>query len=298
MSVIEPEAQLAGLLGFSNDVGGAGFIPSAGAEPVYASKLAGGSASGAPPVFDACGKNFAMDVQVPVYAVNGDWEFPEGCDAAGGGYLSGTDTLTVRFAGVDEAEPQKGRVQVMARRLQADKTALFMYGAAPYTVKEGMDEVRNYFVKTYYVSPDSDGRPGLPSLRVKQLISKDGEGTWDDQEVVRGVEDLQVELGVDPGADKDLDGNIDLDPDSGVAIHINGDVSRYVTPGDAVLDSGQVAAVRLWIRVRAEEPEAGFSDRRTYKYASVDKFTPADGYRRVLISRTIFVRNTRSFPSS
>jgi hypothetical protein len=50
--------------------------------------------------------------------------------------------------------------------------------------------------------------------------------------------------------------------------------------------------------VRAEELETGFSDRRPYDYASVDDFTPADGYRRVLISRTIFVRNSRTFPSS
>jgi type IV pilus assembly protein PilW len=298
MSVIEPEAQLAGLLGYSNDVGGAGFIMSAGAEPVYASKLAAGALSGAPAVFDQCGKNFTMDVQVPVYAVNGEWKFPDGCDAGGGGHVAGTDTLTLRFAGVEKAEPKAGRVQVMARRLQTDKTALFMTGAAPYTVTDGMDEVRDYYVKTYYVSPDSDGRPGLPSLRVKQLVSKEGEGTWDDQEVVRGVEDMQIELGVDPGADKNLDGAIDLDPNSGIAIYTNGDVSRYVAPGDTVLTTGQVVAVRLWLRVRAEELEAGFRDRRVYDYSSVDDFVPADGYRRVLISRTIFVRNTRSFPTS
>jgi hypothetical protein len=104
-------------------------------------------------------------------------------------------------------------------------------------------------------------------------------------------------VGVDPGQDKNMDGVIDVDPDSGISIYTNGDVSRYVTPGDAVLKTGQVVAVRLWIRVRAEELETGFSDRRPYKYASVN-FTPADGYRRVLITRTIFVRNTRTFPSS
>ena len=53
-----------------------------------------------------------------------------------------------------------------------------------------------------------------------------------------------------------FDGVIDVN-ESGMAIYVNGDVARYVTPGDAVLTSGQVVAVRIWIRVRAEEPEAG-----------------------------------------
>jgi len=296
MSVLEPEAQLAGLLGYSNNVVGAGFITSAGAEPVYAKDLLLGKSSGAPAVFDYCGANFTMNVMTPIYAENGTWTI--GCDSTGGGHIPKTDTLTLRFAGVTEAEPKKGRMQVMARRLQTDKIDLFMSGSPPHAIKEGVDEVRDYYVKTYYVAADSEGRPGLPSLRVKQLIAKDGDGVWDDQEVVRGVEDLQVELGVDPGQDKNFDGIIDVDPDSGVANFTNGDVSIYVPPGDAVLKAGQVAAVRLWIRVRAEELEPGFRDRRTYTYGSVNGFTPSDGYRRVLISRTIFVRNTRTFPSS
>jgi hypothetical protein len=63
------------------------------------------------------------------------------------------------------------------------------------------------------------------------------------------------------------------------------------------MTSGQVVAVRVWIRVRAQEPETGFVDGRTYTYGSTVDFKPKDGFRRVLMSRTIFLRNTRSFTS-
>jgi type IV pilus assembly protein PilW len=296
MAIIEPEAQIAGLLGYSNDLAGAGFDPGDGTDLIYSKDLTnGGRDTGVPAVFDECGKNFTMYLNAPVQAEDGDWKM--GCDAGGSGYLPGTDTLTLRFAGTEKVDAQAGRLQVMARRLKNDDVRLFVNGTAPFPVKEKMSEVRDFFVKTYYISPDSEGRPNLPSLRVKQIVAEDGEGVWEDQEVVRGVEDIQIELGVDPGRDVNLDGVIDVN-ESGMAISVNGDVGRYVTPGDAILASGQVVAVRIWIRVRAEEPEAGFIDRRVYNYASVDDFQPNDGFRRVLMSRTIFVRNTRSLPSS
>jgi hypothetical protein len=69
---------------------------------------------------------------------------------------------------------------------------------------------------------------------------------------------------------------------------------RYVPPDDALVQTGQVSAVRLWVRVRAEDPEPGFVDNHTYTYAGTT-FTPTatDHYRRVLMSRTIFLRNAR-----
>jgi hypothetical protein len=249
-------------------------------------------------VFNDCGNNQVMNVTLPIQAEDGAWKL--GCDAGdasgNGGYLPGTDTLTIRRSGVEKADPTAGRIQIASRRTKTDDTRLFANGVSPFAVIDKESEVRDFFMKTFYVSPDSDGRPFLPSLRLKQIIAKAGSGVWDDQEVVRGVEDLQVELGVDPGVDLDGDGIVDKNS-RGFAVGVNGDVARYVSPSDAILTSGQVVTVRIWIRVRAEEPEAGFIDNRSYKYAGVD-FQPKDGFRRVLMSRTIFVRNTRSLPSS
>jgi hypothetical protein len=110
--------------------------------------------------------------------------------------------------------------------------------------------------------------------------------------------DRLSELGVDPGEDRNGDDVPDDVANDGMPDYVNGQVANWVTPDDAIVAAGaQVVAVRIWVRVRAEEPEAGFVNRRTFKYASVD-FKPDDGYRRVLMSRTIYLRNSRAFPSS
>jgi hypothetical protein len=70
-----------------------------------------------------------------------------------------------------------------------------------------------------------------------------------------------------------------------------------VAPDNAYAKSGQVVSVRFWVRVRAEEPEQGYQDSRTYSYAGIN-FTPNDKYRRVLMSRTVFLRNSRAFNKS
>jgi len=54
--------------------------------------------------------------------------------------------------------------------------------------------------------------------------------------------------------------------------------------------------VRVWLLIRADDREPGFVDSRNYTYAGIN-YTPtgADaGYRRIVISRTIFLRNART----
>ena len=80
-----------------------------------------------------------------------------------------------------------------------------------------------------------------------------------------------------------------------------GSIDRYVNPNDPMIDPGnagfnpnvEVLAVRVWIRVRAERPENGFNDGTTYAYAgqSVGPFN--DGFRRLVVSKTIYLRNAR-----
>jgi hypothetical protein len=69
-----------------------------------------------------------------------------------------------------------------------------------------------------------------------------------------------------------------------------------VNPDFPDLDRVQVVSVRLWIRLRAEQPDPGFVDDRTYRYADVE-YTPAGderNFRRLLLSRTIALRNART----
>ena len=59
----------------------------------------------------------------------------------------------------------------------------------------------------------------------------------------------------------------------------------------------EILAVRIWFRVRAERPENGFRDTAAYTYAGNPPVGPFnDAFRRVVISKTIYLRNAR--PSS
>jgi hypothetical protein len=52
--------------------------------------------------------------------------------------------------------------------------------------------------------------------------------------------------------------------------------------------------VRLWLRVRADAPEVGFVDGRTYTYGDKEAVAidaAVQGFRRLLVSRTIRLRN-------
>ena len=94
-----------------------------------------------------------------------------------------------------------------------------------------------------------------------------------DEQVISGVEDLQFLIGVDQDGDRSVD--------------------FYVDPETALGAGDTVVALRLWLLVRAELPDFSFSDDRSYAYADRAAFVPADNFRRLLVSKTIQLRNTR-----
>lgn len=312
LSVVEPDIELAGYYGFTNSpdtlrlVNGAAPetvlatavalrqvpIPPAAAEPVPAPGLGAGAT--------ACGTNFAVDVLRPVQGSNDGFELGpnagDGCAAFGAGAVTGSDTLTLRRASIEPVDAEAGRIQILATRFSSQKSQLiFADGVATGTLDDDR-RVHDLLVRSYYVSQDSDEQPGRPSLRMKALSSAGGAPVFIDSEVLPGVEDLQVQFGIDTG---DYDGDGVIDP----AADINGDgipesdgrVTRYVNPDFPELDRLQVVSVRIWLRLRGERPEPEIDDQRTYRYADVE-YTPAGDerqFRRMLLQRTITLRNSR-----
>lgn len=296
MSVLEPEIQLAGLYGYTNNPGAVKMTVSG--VDYYAPDMRADKTTlpDLPASLSDCGPNFVVNLSATVEATDGDYPFPSECPAEGGGHFGESDTITVRRAALNDTGATGETLQLYTNRLFPMDQRLFIDATAPAAVEAGMREIRDVIVQTYYVATDAEGHPGVPALRIKQLIPSAGGPIWDDREIIRGVEDLQFEFGVDPGEDKDGDGEPDDASDDGMADLVNGNALRYVSPGDPLMASGQVVSVRVWIRVRAQEPEQGFVDDRTYVYGSTN-FKPDDNFRRVLMSRTIFLRNTRAFTS-
>jgi hypothetical protein len=262
----------------------------------------------------ACGVNFALDVLTPVQGANdvitrdpfGPGRDSSGCDAQSAPQ-PGTDTLTIRRADTQPSTPQAGQIQLYTSQLTSRTSQLlFADGIAPGPVDTagqvpGLNQVHNLIVRMYYVAQDSDGRPGVPSLRMKSLCHEpacvSGGVAFPDKEVLPGVEDLQVQFGIDTG-DYNNDGVIDpgIDPNRNGVPQTDGRATRYVNPDFPTLSRYQVVAVRVWVRVRADQPEVGFVDNKPYQYADVS-YTPqgADrNYRRVVMSRTVTLRNART----
>ena len=66
-----------------------------------------------------------------------------------------------------------------------------------------------------------------------------------------------------------------------------------------IVDPQQIVSARVWVRVRSEVPEIGFADDAVFVYADQNFSAAATGtadddpYRRVLMSKTIELRNRR-----
>lgn len=224
-----------------------------------------------------CGAAWALDLSRPLEGANNNYVLP--C-AANGGAQANSDTVTVRRATMAESGPlQNGRLYLQTTRIQGQ---LFAGNTIPTGFDPLNSETHDLRVNTYYVAQTSALVPGVPTLRRKTLASAGGVPVVVDQEVAPGVENMQLQFGVD----------------------VNGDnaVDRYVNPGDDILVPGtgtfipgaRVITARIWLVVRSVDPEIGLNDQRDYEPGDVDLGVPNDNFRRLQVSKTILLRNARS----
>lgn len=230
---------------------------------------------------DTCGTNWTINLDEAVEATNNGYGFA--CAAFGTADAS-ADTLTVRRASEDPVTPPltANTLYIQSARPMIE-SEIFVGTTVPADYDPATSQTHRLLVNGYYVSQSSSLGNNVPSLRVKTLLA---DGTIQDQEVMPGVEDLQVEFGVDtdaPEADE------------------RGAIDRYVDPDDPMIDPDDVGfdddsvvmAVRIWLRVRAERLENGHVDTTNYVYADQDVGPFNDGFRRLVVSKTIYLRNAR-----
>ena len=255
---------------------------------------------------NVCGTNFAVDLSTNLQGDNNSYVLSPtrqpGCDSlidldTGAAWattpVTTADTLTVRRASVFTNGPPTPGVLELCSTAHSD-------GCKAITAPAALPPVgwlSNLIVDTYYIDRNSMQQAGLPALRRKTL-SAGGVLQFADQEIIAGIEDMQVQFGIDPT------GN------TGIA-------TRYVNP-NAVPATAQIVAVRIWLLVRADTAEQSFTDDHIYEYGDRLQATGVTGdlnsvagtgmayqpsqnpdatlagprhARRLLISRTIMVRN-------
>jgi type IV pilus assembly protein PilW len=223
-TLLTDEIRAAGYLGLTPP-----GIPVAGATPVGAAEMAGLEVSG------ACGPSLAHDIGQPIQAADGAYlaapGIPIGCRAGPNGRLrAGADTLVIRRAGNAAVNPESGRLQLetnlRAAALRADGIGRLGSASRWHDLEVG----------AYYVSADSTGRAGFPSLRRKRLVGG-VRPAFQDEELVSGISDLQLEFGLDDPADIDFS------------------VDRWAAP-DAAPEAGVARAVRIEIEAQSDVVEA------------------------------------------
>jgi type IV pilus assembly protein PilW len=209
------------------------------------------------------------------------------CAAEGGSQVN-SDVVTVRRASVVPTAPEAGRLQVQTTRIQGE---LFDDGAVPADFVPITNDpitgapssaTHNLMVNSYYVAPNSTLIPGVPTLRRKTLTIQNGAPFIEDQEVAPGVENLQLQLGIDMDQDNTVD--------------------RYVNPGDDIYNpaaagyspGARVITARIWVVVRGVTQELGVQDATNYQPGNVALGQLNDGFRRLQVSKTILLRNTRT----
>jgi type IV pilus assembly protein PilW len=223
-----------------------------------------------------CGEDWVLDLAMPVDGANNAFNLP--C-AALGGVQAFSDLITVRRATVAPQPLTPGRLQIQTSRVGGE---LFDDGIVPALYSPADSTTHNLMVSSYYVAADSDLIPGVPTLRRKSLTVFAGVSSIVDVEVAPGVENLQVQLGVDVDADNTVD--------------------RYVNPGDDIynvnaagyIPGARVITARVWIVVRGVTRENGMTDNFIYQPGDVFLGTYNDDIRRMQVSKTILLRNTRT----
>ena len=278
MDVVETDVRMANFWGMSNH---ADYIdnrtPIGGSPPATldATQQANAAVCG---TTSAPSNYFVLNLDEYVGGSNNSYALT----CAANNYLAGTDTLWIRRAnGTQPAVLDSNRIYLQTSRIRG---TLFVpactdptdQGCIPADYLPPASQSRELEAHVYYVSSRSTNRNDVPSLRRKRFANASGApgNAFIDEEIVPGVEDLQVRLGVDTNGDTNID--------------------QYVNPG-AVPANGVVVSATIWLRIRAEEPEIGFVNDTGFQYADMGAVvTPDDNYRRILLTKTIHIRNTRA----
>jgi type IV pilus assembly protein PilW len=263
VSVIEEDIRAVGLWGLLN-----------------ATEYVAGRATPAEPVGilvnSDCQPNWTVNLDTPIEGANDVNAYAASC-LSGVNYIPGSDVLVLRSTNETDLAP--GDLVPGGLYIRSDQThaEIFQGTALPGGFAAGA-RINALRSTAYFVSSSSDSDPQMPSLRRTVIDDSGALPVVATEEVIAGVEDIQVQYGVDLSGD--------------------GSANSYIN-ADAVADPSQIVSLRLWLRMRTARSEVGFEDDIVWEYSD-QRFTATatvddtdDAFRRTLVSKTIELRNRR-----
>jgi len=236
----------------------------------------------------------------------------QGVDDAGSGALAcvpdilpGTDILVVRHANtciageagcdtVADGGPylQASLCDSVAELNSGDPNTFFAVStdanALPLTQRDCATPaaIRRMQVHIYFIAANNESGDGIPTLKRAELVSA-GAASFQVVPLVEGIENLQLEYGIDTDSDGDTDA-YSTDPAT-----YNG--CALVACANA--NWSNVVATRLNLLARNPMPTAGHVDRKQYVLGALEDGTPNiiearnDGYKRHVFQALINLPN-------
>ena len=231
-----------------------------------------------------CAASEYINLERPLFAADNANPYSSTC--ANQSYKVGTDVLSLRYADTNRIGSTVLAENVAYIRSDMAKGITFVGATIPSVAGFGSDwlndeQFSNHLLisRVYYVSDYTDAPgDGLPSLRRGDLIAGPA---MNSEVLLSGVEDFQLEFGVDVGV-------------NGVAGGKDGQVDSYVKASSVgSWSNGEVISVRIWLLMRSQrEDRDKIGGDQTFTIAGNAPVTYSDGYRRHLITSVVKLRNT------
>ncbi len=227
-----------------------------------------------------------INFNAPVFGTDNSNPYAGTC--ANQSYQAGTDVLSVRYADTNWVDTADLEANVVYVRSNLKSGMVFKSAGATYPTSgsifykwDDATATSNHLLisRTYYVSDYTDtSGDGLPSLRRVDLTT--GPALEGDV-LLSGVENFQLEFGVDIGTD----GVAGSDKD--------GQVDSYVKAGNvSSWSDGEVLSVRIWLLMRSDRVDRdNIGKAQEFTFAGETVTTTNDGYRRYLVSSVVKLRN-------
>jgi len=225
------------------------------------------------------GTSWAYDLRTPVFATDDSATNPYSgtCIPGSEGQVATTDILEIRYADsnkIIDTDLVAGQAYV---RSNAINGRLFVGATRPVIdAYDSASQTRNHELNAYvyYISNFTDvARDGIPSLRRVALVNGPA---LQNQTLVSGVSDLQVQFGVD--------------------VNNSGTIDRYVDPDAmAAADWSNVYAAKIWLMMRSDKKQYGVDTTKSFSIAGATAadYGGVDDYRYFLVTSVVNLRNMK-----
>ena len=185
----------------------------------------------------------------------------------------GTDVIAIKRVAGAEVAPAAITANTVYLRTNGTLGMLYQEPAAvppavaiPAPFRDWEYRPSIYYIRNFAVVAGD----GIPTLCRKALQYGGGNPTMIDECLAQGVEDLQVEFGLDTNAD--------------------GEPNIYV-PNPTFAQMQSAVTARIFVLSRSADPDDRYTNPKTYQISNAPAYTPADSFYRRVYSVTVSLKN-------